>query len=141
MLDSRPDRSRPGVFDLSNLERLGKTEVELVNTVILGVEALVSLEQRLNAGEAPDFIAEELVKIAMGVSVPSASSPEPPPPPPPAPEPEPEQLEASAAAAAVLDEPEPEPQPDLETNPHPEQAGVEQQGAGSVETLLISPVK
>jgi hypothetical protein len=73
MLDSRPDRARPGVFELSNLERLGKTEVELVNTVILGVEALVNLEQRLDAGEATELVAAELVKIALGLTVPSAS--------------------------------------------------------------------
>ena len=55
---------RAGVFDLSNQERLGKTEVELVNTVIEGVDALVLLEARLDAGEATVLIKEELARLS-----------------------------------------------------------------------------
>lgn len=76
-----------------------------VNTVILGVEALVSLEMRLDAGEGPDFIAAELVKLATGQTVPGIE----------------------------LLEPEPEPEPVAATEPHPHQPGVEQVGGGQVE--------
>jgi len=46
-----------GHFDLSNLRRIGRTEVELVNTVIVGVAALVELEQRLDSGEAVSAVS------------------------------------------------------------------------------------
>ena len=36
-----------GVYDISNKERLGKSEVELVQTMIDGVRALIEREQQL----------------------------------------------------------------------------------------------
>ena len=38
-----------GVFDISNLDRLGFSEVELVQKVIDGVNLLISMEKRLEA--------------------------------------------------------------------------------------------
>ncbi|EDQ93071.1 uncharacterized protein MONBRDRAFT_34875 [Monosiga brevicollis MX1] len=40
-----------GVYDLSNKERLGKSEVELVQTMIDGVQVLIAAEKALVAGE------------------------------------------------------------------------------------------
>lgn len=40
-----------GIFDISNLDRLGKSEYELVQEVISGVKILVNLEKALEAGE------------------------------------------------------------------------------------------
>ena len=37
-----------GVFDISNLDRLGFSEVELVQKVIDGVNLLIAMEKRLN---------------------------------------------------------------------------------------------
>ena len=39
-----------GVYDLSNKERLGKSEVELVQTMIDGVNVLIAAEKALEAG-------------------------------------------------------------------------------------------
>eukprot|EP01043_Picozoa_sp_COSAG02_P025003 COSAG02_NODE_1388_length_12920_cov_8.638122_5_plen_656_part_00 len=126
LLDSRPDRARPGMFELSNLERLGKTEVELVNTVILGVEALVSLEQRLDAGEAPELVAAELVKIALGMGVPSVSGPA---------------LSETAEPQVHTAAPEPAPAPAarIPDGPHLHRPELEQPGAGQVESISHSP--
>ena len=38
-----------GVYDISNKERLGKTEVQLVQTMIDGVRTLIEKEQELEA--------------------------------------------------------------------------------------------
>ncbi|XP_055219548.1 creatine kinase U-type, mitochondrial isoform X2 [Gorilla gorilla gorilla] len=40
-----------GVFDISNLDRLGKSEVELVQLVIDGVNYLIDCERRLERGQ------------------------------------------------------------------------------------------
>jgi protein-arginine kinase len=45
-----------GVFDISNKERLGKSEVELVQTMIDGVTALIAAEKALAAGKQPPAI-------------------------------------------------------------------------------------
>lgn len=42
--------STDGVFDISNLDRLGYSEVELVQTVVDGVNALIAMEKFLEAG-------------------------------------------------------------------------------------------
>ena len=42
--------SNDGTFDISNLDRLGKSEVELVQLVIDGVDLLVEMEKRLEKG-------------------------------------------------------------------------------------------
>merc|ERR1711962_1489698 len=39
-----------GVYDISNSDRLGKSEVELVNTLFDGVQALIQWEQSLEGG-------------------------------------------------------------------------------------------
>ena len=41
--------AKGGVFDISNLDRLGFSEVELVQKVIDGVNLLISMEKRLEA--------------------------------------------------------------------------------------------
>ena len=43
-----------GVFDISNADRLGFSEVELVQMVVDGVNLLVDMEKRLEAGESID---------------------------------------------------------------------------------------
>lgn len=45
-----------GVFDISNADRLGFSEVELVQMVVDGVNLLVDMEKRLEAGESIDDI-------------------------------------------------------------------------------------
>jgi creatine kinase len=44
--------SSGGVFDISNSDRLGTSEVELVNLMIEGCAKLVQMEQKLERGEA-----------------------------------------------------------------------------------------
>lgn len=45
-----------GVFDISNADRLGFSEVELVQLVVDGVKLLVDMEKRLEKGESIDDI-------------------------------------------------------------------------------------
>ncbi len=40
-----------GIFDIANAERLGQSEIQLVNTMINGVGRLIELEKRLERGE------------------------------------------------------------------------------------------
>jgi len=42
------------VFDISNADRLGFSEVELVQGVIDGVSLLIDMEKRLEKGESVD---------------------------------------------------------------------------------------
>ena len=48
-----------GVFDISNADRLGFSEVELVQMVVDGVKLLVDMEKRLEKGEAIDNLMPE----------------------------------------------------------------------------------
>ncbi|XP_075968274.1 creatine kinase, brain b isoform X2 [Anarhichas minor] len=48
-----------GVFDISNADRLGFSEVELVQMVVDGVNLLVDMEKRLEAGDSIDDIIPE----------------------------------------------------------------------------------
>lgn len=48
-----------GVFDISNADRLGFSEVELVQMVVDGVNLLVDMEKRLEAGEGIDDLMPE----------------------------------------------------------------------------------
>lgn len=43
-----------GIFDVSNADRLGFSEVELVQMVVDGVKLLIKMEQRLEQGKAID---------------------------------------------------------------------------------------
>lgn len=43
-----------GTFDISNLDRLGTSEVQLVQKVIDGVESLVEMEKALEKGKKID---------------------------------------------------------------------------------------
>lgn len=43
-----------GVYDISNADRLGKSEVELVQSVIDGLELLIQMEKRLESGKKID---------------------------------------------------------------------------------------
>lgn len=43
-----------GVFDISNADRLGFSEVELVQMVVDGVKLLIEIEKRLEKGQAID---------------------------------------------------------------------------------------
>eukprot|EP00550_Attheya_septentrionalis_P010208 CAMPEP_0198298716 /NCGR_PEP_ID=MMETSP1449-20131203/41869_1 /TAXON_ID=420275 /ORGANISM="Attheya septentrionalis, Strain CCMP2084" /LENGTH=556 /DNA_ID=CAMNT_0044000055 /DNA_START=157 /DNA_END=1827 /DNA_ORIENTATION=+ len=62
-MDKRPHTS--GIFDISNAERLGKSEVKLINVMIEGVSKLIELEQKLECGEkvnCDDYGYEKLRK-------------------------------------------------------------------------------
>lgn len=48
-----------GVFDISNADRLGFSEVELVQMVVDGVNLLVEMEKRLEGGESIDDLMPE----------------------------------------------------------------------------------
>lgn len=58
-LEARPlkyqSQSYTGMFDIANLEALGKTEVDLINLMIEGVGILIDLEKRLESGEDMDI--------------------------------------------------------------------------------------
>jgi protein-arginine kinase len=49
------DRRYTGIFDVSNAERLGKSEVQLLNIMIQGVGKLIELERKLEKGEIVDL--------------------------------------------------------------------------------------
>ena len=55
-------QSTDGTFDISNLDRLGMSEVELVQLVIDGVATLVEMEKRLEKGEAIE-VRRDLLNI------------------------------------------------------------------------------
>lgn len=44
-----------GIFDIANAERLGQSEVQLINTMINGVGRLIALEKQLERGEKVDL--------------------------------------------------------------------------------------
>lgn len=48
-----------GVFDISNADRLGFSEVELVQMVVDGVNLLVNMEKRLEGGDGIDDLMPE----------------------------------------------------------------------------------
>lgn len=54
-LEARPfetyNQRYTGIFDIANAEMLGKTEVELINTMIRGVAILIDLEKELERGK------------------------------------------------------------------------------------------
>lgn len=54
------DRQHTGVFDISNAERLGKSEVHLINVMVEGVAQLIEVEKRLEAGEVVNI--EEIAR-------------------------------------------------------------------------------
>ncbi|GAX13687.1 creatine kinase [Fistulifera solaris] len=60
-LEARPlkfqSQTYTGMFDIANLEALGKTEVDLINLMIEGVGTLIDLEKRLENGEDIDIEA------------------------------------------------------------------------------------
>lgn len=45
------DKRFTGIYDIANLEALGKSEVDLINIMIRGVGILIDLEKRLERGE------------------------------------------------------------------------------------------
>lgn len=51
-----------GIFDISNLDRLGKSEWELVQNVVDGVKMLVDLEKALEKGEDIDAAITRIKK-------------------------------------------------------------------------------
>ena len=44
-----------GIFDIANAERLGQSEVQLINTMINGVGRLIAREKKLEKGEKVDL--------------------------------------------------------------------------------------
>lgn len=54
------DRQYTGVFDISNAERLGKSEVTLINIMVEGVAKLIEIERQLENGESVDI--DEIAK-------------------------------------------------------------------------------
>lgn len=57
------DRQQTGTYDISNSERLGKSEVHLINHMVNGVSKLIEFEKALENGEDVDCAA-----IAMDLS-------------------------------------------------------------------------
>lgn len=57
--------SRDGVFDISNSDRLGSTEVDQVNLTIEACRILVDIEERLMRGDHVDLEAEPAVSLSM----------------------------------------------------------------------------
>merc|ERR1719158_298377 len=55
--------SEGGIFDISNADRIGKSEVQLVNIFIEGAAKMIKWEQRLEKGENID---DEIAKIKGG---------------------------------------------------------------------------
>lgn len=45
-----------GVYDISNADRLGYSEVELVQYVVDGVKLLIQMEKKLEKGESIDSL-------------------------------------------------------------------------------------
>ena len=54
--------SEDGVFDISNADRIGFSEVELVQMLVDGVKLLIQMEKKLEKGESIDMIPEEVKK-------------------------------------------------------------------------------
>eukprot|EP00986_Skeletonema_menzelii_P005972 scaffold2258_cov144-Skeletonema_menzelii.AAC.1 len=54
------DRQYTGVFDISNAERLGKSEVHLINIMVEGVAKLIEIERQLENGESVNI--DEIAK-------------------------------------------------------------------------------
>ena len=52
--------STNGVFDISNLDRLGSSEVEQCQTVVNGVKLLVEMEKRLEANGTIDDLMPKI---------------------------------------------------------------------------------
>jgi creatine kinase len=46
--------SEGGMFDISNADRLGFSELDLVQMLVDGVNALIAIEKKLQAGENAD---------------------------------------------------------------------------------------
>merc|ERR1719150_710031 len=55
--------STDGTFDISNLDRLGSSEVQQVQMVIDGVKLLVEMEKCLMKGESIDKLIPEAAKV------------------------------------------------------------------------------
>ena len=56
-----------GTFDISNLDRLGFSEVQLVQKVIDGVDTLITLEKSLEKGKSIDSLLPKGVQWDTGV--------------------------------------------------------------------------
>jgi len=52
--------SEGGMFDISNADRLGFSELELVQMLVDGVNTLIGLEKKLLAGENADSAINEI---------------------------------------------------------------------------------
>jgi len=52
---SHHDKRYTGIFDIANSQSLGKSEVELINVMIQGVDKLIMLEKQLESGEEIDL--------------------------------------------------------------------------------------
>ena len=51
-----------GIFDISNADRLGFSEVQLVQWVIDGVKLLIEMEKRMEAGKPIDDLIPKAKK-------------------------------------------------------------------------------
>lgn len=58
-----------GLFDISNLDRLGFSEVELVQMVVDGVKLLIEMEKKLEKNESIDDLLPANFKSTQVVSV------------------------------------------------------------------------
>lgn len=62
-----------GKFDVSNKQRLGYSEVQLVQKMIDGVKKVIELEEMLAAGKTPDDIRAKIAEDKAGAAAPAAS--------------------------------------------------------------------
>jgi len=60
--------AKGGIYDISNADRLGKSELELVNVMIEGVAQIVEWEQALERGENIDDLVHTAIYPPVGVS-------------------------------------------------------------------------
>jgi len=65
-------QSVEGIYDISNRDRLGRSEVELCNTVIEGVSAMVAAEHRLASAE--DSVGQNQMNMDVGWLVKKSTS-------------------------------------------------------------------
>ena len=78
-LDVRGD-GVDGVYDISNADRLGRSEVQLVNCLKDGAIKIIAIEQALEAGESVDEMIVEIAAIAAAGEVYGDEGGPPPPP-------------------------------------------------------------
>lgn len=65
-----------GVWDISNKQRIGHSEVELVQTMVNGITTLIALEKKLEAGESieTDLPTENVAPVVIDGAAPASAT-------------------------------------------------------------------